>query len=334
MTFDPHKLADQIAAGNRRALARAITLIESTRPDHQRQADALLIALMPRTGRSLRIGITGAPGVGKSTFIEAIGETVIAAGHRLAVLAVDPSSSLSGGSILGDKTRMESLTQRDEAFIRPSPSGGALGGLNRRTFETLLLCEAAGFDVVIVETVGVGQSETRVRDIADLFLLLLSPGGGDELQGLKRGIVELADIMIVNKAEGERAAEARQTAADYASALKLLRPRSDGWQVPVLTCAALHKQDIAPVWQTIVAFRERLASADGLAALRGRQAKSWMWDEIGDRLLARFHADPATARLTRELEAEVIAGRLPAPVASERLLDAFFHQQRQEKESS
>lgn len=324
MTIDPQQLANEIIAGNRRSLARAITLIESTRPDHQARADALLTLLMPRTGAALRIGLTGAPGVGKSTFIEAIGETIIERGHRLAVLAVDPSSTLSGGSILGDKTRMGGLMQRPEAFIRPSPSGGALGGVNRRSFETLLLCEAAGFDIVIIETVGVGQSETRVRDITDLFLLLLAPGGGDELQGLKRGIVELADLILVNKAEGAQAALAGQTAADYASALQLLRPRTGRWPVPVLTCSALRKEGVKEAWQAIGEFRARLAQLGGITERRAQQARGWMWNEINDRLIARFRADDAIRSLAANLEAQVMRGLVPAPVASERLLAAYF----------
>ncbi|MBI5163680.1 MAG: methylmalonyl Co-A mutase-associated GTPase MeaB, partial [Magnetospirillum sp.] len=229
MSLDVAALVAGVQAGERRALARAITLIESTRPDHRDAADALLHDLLPQAGNAVRVGITGVPGAGKSTFIEAFGLAAIAAGHRLAVLAVDPSSPRSGGSILGDKTRMEELSRDPRAFIRPSPSGGTLGGVARRTREAMLVCEAAGFDVVIVETVGVGQSETAVADMVDMFLLLLVPGGGDELQGLKKGIVELADAIVVNKADGDLAAAAGRAARDYANALHLLAAPAGGW---------------------------------------------------------------------------------------------------------
>src|SRR3954452_22383423 len=227
------ELARLVIAGDRRALARAITMAESTRADHRAEAEALLAEVLPHVGGSVRVGISGAPGAGKSTFIEALGVHLIERGHRLAVLAVDPSSTRSGGSILGDKTRMEELSRRSEAFIRPSPSGGTLGGVARRTREALLLCEAAGHDVVLVETVGVGQSEVAVAGMLDVFVLLLAPGGGDDLQGVKRGIVELADVVVVNKADGDLAAAAERTAADYANALHFLRSRTEGWEVRV-----------------------------------------------------------------------------------------------------
>src|SRR6476469_9811206 len=232
-------LADAVRAGDRRALARAITLVESTRADHRADAVALLDAILPETGDAIRVGISGAPGAGKSTFIEALGTHLVDAGRRVAVLAVDPSSVRSGGSILGDKTRMEQLSRRPEAFIRPSPSSGTLGGVARRTREAMLVCEAASFDVVLVETVGVGQSEVAVAGMVDVFLLLLAPGAGDDLQGVKRGIVELADLVVVNKADGALADLARHTAADYANAVHLLRARTDGWAPRVLSCSAL-----------------------------------------------------------------------------------------------
>ena len=239
MRHNPNELARGICAGNRRALARGITLVESTHPTHRVLAAELLEILMPNTGGSIRLGISGVPGVGKSTFIENFGLTGVENGHRIAVLTIDPSSRLSGGAILGDKTRMGELARSPHAYIRPSPAGETLGGVARRTRETLLLCEAAGFDVTIVETVGVGQSETVVADITDLFVLLLLPAGGDELQGIKRGILELADIIFVNKADGELAATAGRTAAEYANSLRLLRSRTPGWDVPVETCSAL-----------------------------------------------------------------------------------------------
>ena len=242
-------LADGVLDGNRRALAQAITLIESTRRDHRAAASDLLERLMPHAGGSIRLGISGVPGVGKSTFIEALGNHVIDPGHRVAVLTVDPSSAISGGSILGDKTRMELLSRRPEAYIRPSPAGKTLGGVTRRSREALILCEAAGFDVIIVETVGVGQSETKVADMTDMFVLLLLPGGGDELQGIKRGIMELADLILINKADDELKALAGRSAAEYRNALRLLHPRSANWKVEVQTCSARDGTGIAEAWE-------------------------------------------------------------------------------------
>ncbi|MCP4041106.1 MAG: methylmalonyl Co-A mutase-associated GTPase MeaB, partial [Gammaproteobacteria bacterium] len=240
MGMDVEVLAEDVRAGKRRALARAITLTESTRSDHRAASAKLLEILTPHTGDSVRIGISGVPGAGKSTFIESLGNLIIDAGHRVAVLTVDPSSVLSGGSILGDKTRMELLSRREEAYIRPSPAGRTLGGVTRNTREALLLCEAAGFDVILVETVGVGQSETAVAEMTDMFLLLLLPGGGDELQGIKRGIVELADLVLINKADGELAVAAERSALEYRSALRLLHPHSKNWNGRVETCSALN----------------------------------------------------------------------------------------------
>ena len=256
----PAETAEAIRRGDRRALARAITLIESTRADHRAAAEELLAELLPHTGNSIRIGISGVPGVGKSTFIEAFGLHVIGQGHKVAVLAVDPSSQRTGGSILGDKTRMEELTRNTSAFIRPSPSGGTLGGVARRTREAMLACEAAGYDVVIVETVGVGQSETAVSDMVDLFMLLLLPGGGDELQGIKKGIVELADLIVVNKADGALVDAARHAVAEYRHALALLRSPSKDWKVPVLTCSAATRIGVPEVWDTIGKYRATLSA--------------------------------------------------------------------------
>ncbi|HKY65292.1 MAG TPA: methylmalonyl Co-A mutase-associated GTPase MeaB, partial [Acidimicrobiales bacterium] len=251
MTTDTDDLARGLTTGDRRALARSITLVESARADRRAEAAALLDAVLPETGRAVRVGISGTPGAGKSTFIDELGSHLTAAGHRVAVLAVDPSSSRSGGSIMGDKTRMERLARDPAAFIRPSPSGGTLGGVARRTREAAFLCEAAGFDVVLVETVGVGQSETVVADMVDCFVLLAAPGGGDELQGIKRGIMELADVIVVNKADGDLLPAARRAVADHRHAVHLLRPKHPGWTVPVLAVSALHGTGIDEVWTEV-----------------------------------------------------------------------------------
>ncbi len=318
----PSRLAAAVLSGERRALARAITLIESSRPDHRDRAEALLEALLPEAGRSVRLGISGAPGVGKSTFIEAFGRHVVEAGRRVAVLAVDPSSKRSGGSILGDKTRMEALARDAAAFIRPSPAGETLGGVARRTRETMIACEAAGFDVVLVETVGVGQSETAVADMVDMFLLMLLPAGGDELQGIKRGIVELADLVLVNKADGELAAQARRTAADYQAAIHLLRPSAPGWTARVQTCSALTGEGIAEAWEAVGAFCEALDS--GLEERRARQARAWMRNEISEGALAAVRRDVGLRELAEKLEREVEAGRAAPAAAARRLLARFL----------
>ncbi len=320
----PEALAERLRAGDRRALARAITLVESTRADHRAAAERLLAALLPHTGGAVRLGISGVPGVGKSTFIEAFGLRVIAEGHRVAVLAVDPTSSRSGGAILGDKTRMQELSRRAEAFIRPSPTGGTLGGVARRTREAMLACEAAGFDVVIVETVGVGQSETVVADMVDMFLLLLLPGGGDELQGIKKGISEVADLLIVNKADAGMEAAARAAAAEYRSALRMLAPASKVWRPPVLTCSALEGRGLDKVWRTIGDYRAKMGESGELARRRAAQARSWMWNEVEETLLRRFKDHPEVARRLPELERAVTAGELPAAAAAHELLRAFL----------
>ena len=321
---DPVQLARDLLAGNRRALARAITLVESSRADHLDQARRLLQQLAPHAGRSIRIGISGVPGVGKSTFIEALGNHVLGLGRRLAVLAVDPSSSVSGGSILGDKTRMELLSRQPEAFIRPSPAAGTLGGVSRRTRESMLLCEAAGFDVILVETVGVGQSETAVADMTDMFLLLLLPGGGDELQGIKRGIVELADMILINKADGELQATARHSAADYRSALRLIHPRTRNWRVPVNTCSALDGSGIAEIWSLVERYRETLGASGEFEERRAAQARSWMWAEISESLLHSFRADQRIRARLPAMEQDVIRGVLPPALAAAELLALFL----------
>lgn len=322
--FDPEAVARDILEGDRRALAKAITLVESTRADHREQAVSLLQRLAPHAGKAIRVGISGAPGAGKSTFIEAIGNHILDQGHKLAVLAVDPSSALSGGSILGDKTRMEKLSQRQEAFIRPSPAAGSLGGVTRRTRETLLLCEAAGFDVVFVETVGVGQSEVAVADMTDMFLLLLLPGGGDDLQGIKRGIMELADLILVNKADGDMAVAARNTAADYLAALSLMHPRTRNWQVPVKTCSALKGKGVPETWSVINKFHSRLVANGALESRREEQARHWLWSETSESLLAALRNDPAVRNILPALEQKVTEGRLPPAVAAAELLDIFL----------
>lgn len=323
MQITPEELADRIRRGDRRALAKGITLVESTRADHREQAAQLLELVMPATGNSIRLGISGVPGVGKSTFIESFGNHVIAQGHRVAVLAVDPTSALSGGSILGDKTRMESLSRNSDAFIRPSPAGQTLGGVTRRTRETLLLCEAAGFDVIIVETVGVGQSETAVAQMTDMFLLLLLPGGGDELQGIKRGIMELADLILVNKADGDQRAAAERTVADYRMAVHFLHPRSRHWQVQVQPLSALKGQGIQEVWQTVESYRQALAAVGEIEARRAAQARAWMWSETADSLLTELKESEPVKALVASLEEDVTSGKLPATVAAKKLIDAF-----------
>jgi LAO/AO transport system kinase len=317
-------LAAALRDGDRKALARAITLIESSREDHRRDAVALLETLLPSAGKAMRLGITGVPGVGKSTFIEAFGLHLIGEGHRVAVLAIDPSSKRSGGSILGDKTRMEALARNPAAFIRPSPTRGTLGGVARRTREAMLLVEAAGFDVAIVETVGVGQSETAVADMVDMFLLLLAPGGGDELQGLKKGIVELADALIVNKADGDLKAAAGRTAADYGNALGLLHPSNAAWRPPVLQCSALKGEGIAAIWQTALRYRTTMERGGWWAERRAAQARAWLWAELSDSLMAALQAHPGVKKRLAALEEEVAAGRLTPPAAAAELLSVFL----------
>jgi LAO/AO transport system kinase len=315
-------LARQVIDGDRRALARAITLVESTRGDHREEAERLLAEVLPQTGNAIRVGISGAPGAGKSTFIEALGLSLVAREHRVAVLAVDPSSTRSGGSILGDKTRMEDLTRSPLAFVRPSPTSGTLGGVARRTREAMLLCEAAGFDVVLVETVGVGQSEVKVAAMVDLFLVLVAPGGGDELQGLKRGIMELADLVVVNKADGDLAAAAATTAADYGSALHLMRPRVPGWTPRVLQCSSLLGEGIDEVWDAIEDFRATVGTA--LAGRRAQQAREWMWSEVTEALLEALHRDERVAALAQRLEEAVAAGSATPTAAARAVVEAFL----------
>jgi len=317
-------LAAAVRSGDRRALARAVTLVESTRNDHRDDAARLIELLAPAAGGAFRIGISGVPGAGKSTFIEAFGLHLIAAGHRVAVLSIDPSSPASGGSILGDKTRMAELSRRPEVFIRPTPSGGTLGGVARRTREALLVCEAAGFDIVLVETVGVGQSETAVAGMTDLFLLLLVPGGGDELQGIKRGIVELADLVLVNKADGDLAGAAERAVEAYRNALTLLRPRSAGWDVPVAACSSVTGAGIAAAWEAMQRYREAMTTSGHLAARRAGQAGEWLWGETAETLLERLREHPGVRERLPQLERAVREGTLPPTVGARRLIEYFL----------
>ena len=312
-------LAGPPGPAQRRALAKAITLLESTRADHRLRADALLGALLPRTGGSLRLGISGVPGVGKSTFIEALGLHLIGQGHRVAVLAVDPSSSVSGGSILGDKTRMERLSVAPQAFIRPSPSGGTLGGVAEKTREALLVCEAAGHDVVIVETVGVGQSETAVAGMTDLFVLMQLPNAGDDLQAIKKGVMELADIVLVNKADLDAAAATRAQ-AQITSALRWFAPHAHA-AVRVMPLSALKGQGVAEFWQAVREEHSRREAAGALRARRREQDEAWMWSRIEAGLRERFRADPLVREALPGLSADVRAGRIPPSVAARQLLE-------------
>jgi LAO/AO transport system kinase len=311
--------AASLLAGNRRSLAKAITLVESTLPAHREQAQRLLQELLPHSGRSIRVGISGVPGVGKSTFIEAFGMRLVRAGHRVAVLAVDPSSPVGGGSILGDKTRMETLSREDHAFIRPSPSKGALGGVANRTRETLLLCEAAGFDVILVETVGVGQSEFEVASMVDFFLVLMLPNAGDELQGIKRGIMELADSLVINKADGESLGLANRTRQHYQNAMNLLS--HGGFWVPrVLTCSAVEGRGVAEVWEMICEFRRTAEGCGELQRKRAQQNAQWLRKLLGELLEQRFRANPAVQKQLPELEQRVIRGEITPYAAAMRLL--------------
>ncbi|HKA14555.1 MAG TPA: methylmalonyl Co-A mutase-associated GTPase MeaB [Myxococcota bacterium] len=312
-----------IRAGDRRAIARTITLLESTRADRAERGQEILDALVSEAGNALRIGITGPPGVGKSTFIEALGLMLIDAGHRVAVLAVDPSSPVTRGSILGDKTRMERLAQRDEAFIRPSPSGGTLGGVAQRTRECMLVCEAAGYDVVIVETVGIGQSEVAVAGMVDFFLVLLQPGSGDELQGIKKGVLELADGLVVNKADGDVRALAERARHDYERAIGLLRALTPSWRPRVLSASGLTGEGVADVWKMVLAHRDALRATGEAAARRREQTRAWMWSLLDEGLLRAFRSHPQVAAQIPALEEAVQSLQTTPARAARALLDAF-----------
>ncbi|HEV2629340.1 MAG TPA: methylmalonyl Co-A mutase-associated GTPase MeaB [Pseudolabrys sp.] len=313
------KYAAGIRAGDRASLARAITLIESKRADHRADAHRLVQELLPATGKAVRLGITGAPGAGKSTTIDALGTYLTARDHKVAVLAVDPSSSRTGGSILGDKTRMARLAVDPHAFIRPSPASGTLGGVAAKTRETMLLCEAAGYDVVIVETVGVGQSETAVADMTDFFLLLMVAGAGDELQGLKKGVVEIADMIAVNKADGDNVERAKLAAADFRGALNILTPASASWSPPVITYSALTGNGVPELWAQVLQHKDKLGATGELAERRRAQQVKWMWTMLEERLTARLRSDPAVRAKLKAAEAAVAAGTLAPTLAVEEI---------------
>ena len=317
-------LVDGVLAGQRRALAKAITLIESTRADHQQRAQQVLNMLLSQTGNAIRIGISGAPGAGKSTFIEALGIWLIEQGKKLAVLAVDPSSSVSGGSILGDKTRMEQLCQREAAFIRPSPSAGSLGGVAEKTREAMLLCEAAGFDVIIIETVGVGQSETTVAGMVDIFCLLQLPNAGDDLQAIKKGIVEIADLVVINKADIDPRATA-VVRAQWRNALHMLRPASPNWEPPVIALSALHKEGIVEFWEQIEKYQTALKPTGEFAAKRQHQSLSWMWQLIDSGLRQYFRHHPRVRQNLPALVQSVEQGNTTPAAAAYALLDYLKH---------
>ncbi len=312
-----------ILAGNRTILARAITLVESNLPKHRKMAQKLLTQLMPHTGKAFRVGITGVPGVGKSTFIEQLGQNLLTQDHRVAVLAIDPTSVLRGGSILGDKTRMARLSADPKAFIRPSPSQGSLGGVHRKTRETILLCEAAGFDVILIETVGVGQSEVTVASMVDTYLVLMLANAGDELQGLKKGILEIADIIAINKADGGHEQSAFKARQQYESALHFTSPPDAVWKTPVLTCSALDNKGIDEIWQTIVQHRQTLQKHGLFEKKRQQQRLQWLWALIEEELLSSLRHHENVRALLPSIEAQILKGTLPPTLGAEKILGAF-----------
>ena len=318
---DPQFYVQGVLNGDRRLIAKAITLIESSLAAHQRLAQTIIDLLLPYSGKAIRLGITGVPGVGKSTFIESLGTMLVNRGHRVAVLAVDPSSKRSGGSVLADKTRMEKLAVEPRAFIRPSPSGGTLGGVARKTRETMILCEAAGFDVIIVETVGVGQSETAVASMVDFFLVLMIAGAGDELQGIKKGILELADAVAVNKADGDNIERAEFARKQYETALHFLAPSSPNWTPPVLTCSALEIIDIDVIWKNVTKHHTIFTNTGELKANREKQAVDWMWSLVKEGLKDRFYQNPEVKKNLPETIREVENGTTASTIAANRLLD-------------
>ena len=323
VTPDIPSLAAKLRAGDRATLARAITLVESKRADHQSQAHRLVQELLSETGHAARVGITGSPGVGKSTTIDALGTYLTGKGHKVAVLAVDPSSTRTGGSILGDKTRMARLANDEHAFIRPSPAAGTLGGVAAKTRETMLICEAAGFDVILVETVGIGQSETAVADMTDFFLVLMLPGAGDELQGIKKGVVELADMIAVNKADGDNIKRAKAAAGEYRAALHILTPRSPTWAPPVVTYSALTEDGIAQLWDQVLAHRQQLSSSGEFSARRREQQVKWMWTMLEDRFHMRLHGNAKLKSRLPAIEKAVAEGTLSPALAVDEIATAL-----------
>lgn len=312
-----------VLAHNRALLGRTITLIESKNRAHNLLAQEILVRLLPHVGRAYRIGITGVPGVGKSTFIEAFGCYLIDKGHRVAVLAVDPTSPLSGGSILGDKTRMVDLGQRDEAFIRPSPSGGTLGGVAKTTRQTMVACDAAGYDIILVETVGTGQSEIAVSDMTDLFLVLMLPGAGDELQGIKKGVLEIADIIVVNKADGDNEVRAKQAMIHYRNALHITQPKTPSWTPPVSLCSSVKSTGLDHIWEKLELYKRTLTETGEWAQKRQKQRVKWLWSMIQDKLMTDFRDSPAIKAALPEIETELLSGRLTVTLAAETLLGIY-----------
>ncbi len=323
-TFSTDEYVEGILRGDITILSQAITLIESNKPEHYDQAQQIIERCLPHAGRSVRIGITGVPGAGKSTFIEAVGNMVVSLHHRLAVLAIDPSSERSGGSILGDKTRMESISSNPDIFIRPSPSAGSLGGVARKTRETIVLCEAAGFDVIFIETVGVGQSETAVHSMVDMFMLLQISGAGDELQGIKRGIMEMADMMVITKADGENRQKAELARAQFQSALHLFPMPESGWRPKVYTCSAVAETGLEEVWKGVEEFLDHIESNGYFQSNRNRQNKYWMYESINDALKDSFYRDPAVAAHLVDVEQRVLDAKLSSFIAAKELLDIYF----------
>jgi LAO/AO transport system kinase len=323
MSADCQQLIDGVLASDRRMLAKTITLIESVHPEHRKRALKILNELLPHSGKAVRLGITGVPGVGKSTFIESFGMMLVEMGHKVAVLAIDPSSQRSGGSVMGDKTRMERLSVEPKAFIRPSPSGGTLGGVASKTREVMLACEAAGFDVLVIETVGVGQSETAVASMVDFFLVLMLAGAGDELQGIKKGVLELADAIAINKADGDNIDKANRARKEYEMALHFLNPVSPNWSPPVMICSALTMDGVEDLWQTVLDYRRRLTTTGELMVKRKKQALDWMWTMVEEGLKERFHRNELVKQLLPQLSTGVEGGTLAPTVAAQQLLDSL-----------
>jgi LAO/AO transport system kinase len=323
MSADCQQLIDGVLASDRRMLAKTITLIESVHPEHRKRALEILNNLLPHSGKAVRLGITGVPGVGKSTFIESFGMMLVEKGHKVAVLAIDPSSQRSGGSVMGDKTRMERLSVEPNAFIRPSPSGGTLGGVASKTREAMLACEAAGFDVLVIETVGVGQSETAVASMVDFFLVLMLSGAGDELQGIKKGVLELADAIAINKADGDNIEKANLARKEYEMALHFLNPVSPNWSPPVMTCSALTMDGVEAIWQTALDYRSRLTATGELKVKRKKQALDWMWTMLEEGLKERFHKNEMVKGLLPQLAGRVEQGTVAPTLAAQQLLDTL-----------